>query len=59
MAYTKEKRFEKFAYETIMQTVLQSELPQEILDSPFLEDVCPNTKINPKHYVEEIVNLLK
>jgi len=59
MAYTKKQRFEKFAYETIMQTVLQSELSQEELDSPFLEDVCPNTKINPKHYVEEIVELLK
>ena len=59
MAYTKHQRFEKFAYESIMETIIQSEMSKEELESPFMEDVCPKTKINTKNYSEEISKLFK
>lgn len=57
MAYTKHQRFEKFAYETIIETIIQSELSEKELESPFLEDVCPKTKINIKNYSTELNQL--
>ena len=58
MAYTKERRFDNFAYESVMNTVLESELTTEELNSPFLEDVCPNTKINLKNHVDSLYKLM-
>ena len=58
MAYTKQKRFENFAYMTVMKTVLESELTPEEINSPFLEDVCPDTKINLKNHIESLSKLM-
>jgi len=58
MAYTKQKRFENFAYMTVMKTVLESELTPEEMNSPFLEDVCPDTKINLKNHIESLSKLM-
>lgn len=59
MAYTKEKRFQNFAYTSVMKTVLESELTPEELDSPFLEDVCPDTKINIKNHIVSLSKLME
>jgi hypothetical protein len=58
MAYTKQKRFENFAYMTVMKTVLETELTPEEMSSPFLEDVCPDTKINLKNHIESLSKLM-
>lgn len=58
MAYTKQKRFENFAYMTVMKTVLETELTPEEMNSPFLEDVCPDTKINLKNHIESLSKLM-
>lgn len=58
MAYTKQKRFEDFAYMTVMKTVLETELNTEEINSPFLEDVCPDTKINLKNHIESLSKLM-
>lgn len=58
MAYTKKQRFNNFAYESIMKTLLEAELTPSELDSPFLEDVCPNTRINLKNHTDSLFNLM-
>jgi hypothetical protein len=58
MAYTKKQRFDNFAYESIMKTLLEAELTPSELDSPFLEDVCPNTRINLKNHTDSLFNLM-
>lgn len=58
MAYSKQKRFSNFAYTSIMKTVLESELSSEELNSPFLEDVCPDTKINLKNHIDSLNKLM-
>lgn len=58
MAYSKQKRFNNFHYIYIMKTILESELTQEELNSPFLEDVCPDTKINLKNHVDSLNKLV-
>lgn len=58
MAYTKDKRFENFAYEFIMNDVLNEELTEEEKKSPFMEDVCPDTKINLKNHVNSMINFM-
>ena len=58
MAYSKQKRFNNFAYESVMDTILKAELTQEEMNSPFLEDVCPNTKINLKNHTDSLAKFM-
>ena len=56
MAYS--KKFIDFAYATIMNDILQKELPTEDLNSPFLEDVCPDPKISIAKNLKDIQQLI-
>lgn len=56
MSYS--KRFIDFAYATIMANVLKKELSKEELNSPFLEDVCPDPKISISKNIKDIQQLI-
>lgn len=56
MAYS--KRFIDFAYTTLMNDALKKELTKEELDSPFLEDVCPDPKISIAKNLKDIQQLI-
>ena len=58
MAYSKTKRFNNFAYTSVMKTLLESELTLDELKSPFMEDVCPDPKINLKNHIDSLTRLM-
>ena len=58
MAYTKKQRFDNFAYTSVMKTILENELTPDELNSPFLEDVCEDTKINLKNHTDSLYKLM-